>query len=275
MNLAGKLTLMIQTCEQFSDLWEPHLRLLDKNWPQRPVRTLLVTDCATSAHFPGVETLCTGAGAHIPARLTAALPQVQTEYILLTLDDYYPIYPLSTEKLQRLVEIMDTENLDYIRLFSDPPSHHPMKNYRNLYEIDLSENYAVNLYPGIWRKSFLQKTLSFSGDIWAYEVSLTYTARQENARCALSKGKEFPILDVVRKGKLLHRASRYLRRKTAYCGSREVISWREELRIFCFSTGKKILPRNVADWVKDRLRSRGFRFYSDQYEALHDGTAAL
>lgn len=265
-----RLTLMIQSCEAFSDLWEPHLRLLEESWPNRPVRTVLVTDTPTDRTFPGVEVISTGAGKHLPARLAAVLPQLNTDYILLTLDDYFPIYPISTQKLSRLVEIMDAERLDYIRLFSDPNSFQKTR-YKGLYAIDLTENYALNLYPGLWRRDFLLKTLDKDRDIWTYEVSLTHTARRINARCLMSKGREFPILDVVRKGKLLHRANGYLKRRKLYHGSRQVISWREELRIFVFTTGKQILPRPVQAWVKAQLRRQGFRFYSDQIpEGYHD-----
>lgn len=275
MELSRKLTLMIQTCDAFSDLWEPHFQLLTENWPDRPVRTLLVTDSPTEAVFPSVEVLSTGAGMHMPARLAAVLPQVETEYILLTLDDYFPIHPISTQKLDRLVEIMDAEKLDYIRLFSTPNSFRKAA-HKGLYEIDLREDYAVNLYPGLWRKAFLVQTLMPETDIWTYEVSLTYTARQLHARCALSKGREFPILDGVRKGKLLRRASAYLKRRDLYKGRREVIEWQEALRILVFSIGKRLLPRPAAQWVKALLRHQGVRFYSDRIpEVFHDQPANM
>ena len=263
MELSRKLTLMIQTCGAFSDLWEPHFHLLAESWPDRPIRTLLVTDSPTQAAFSGVEVVSAGDGMHMPARLAAVLPEIQTEYILLTLDDYFPIHPISTQRLSRLVEIMERDKLDYIRLFSAPNSCQKTE-HTGLYQIDLSENYAVNLYPGIWRRDFLARTLIAETDIWTYEVSLTHTARRLRARCALSKGGEFPMLDVVRKGKLLHRANAYLKRRKLYCGHREVIGWGEELRVFVFSTGKRILPRPAAQWVKERLRRSGVQFYSDR-----------
>lgn len=266
--MKNNLTLMIQTCGAFSDLWDGHIRLLNQNWPQRP-ETLLVTDAPTDAAFPGVKVFSAGEGLHMPARLAAVLPHIQSDYILLTLDDYFPICPICPEKISRLVEIMDQEKLDYLRLFPDPPSHKKLPGYPGLAEIDLREDYAVNLYPGIWRTAFLKKTLHDT-DIWTYEVSLTHTARRENARCAMSKGREFPILDVVRKGKLLHKAARYLRRYDLYHGSREVISHREELRLFIFHTGKRLLPRPATRWVKGQLRRKGWKFYSDQIEVPHE-----
>ena len=46
--LKDKLTMVIQTCDKFSDLWEGHFKLLNKNWADRQIDTLLVTDEATA-----------------------------------------------------------------------------------------------------------------------------------------------------------------------------------------------------------------------------------
>lgn len=268
------LTLMIQTCEAYSDLWQPHLDFLGKSWPDCPFRRILVTDEPTRRCFPGVEVFAAGAGLHMPGRLAAVLPHISSKYILLTLDDYFPVYPISTAEISRLVDIMDSQGLDYLRLFPDPPSFHPYPGQRGLYRVDLSTDYAVNLYPGIWRTSFLSKTLPGSGDIWAYEVSLTHTARRINARCATTFGREFPVLDVIRKGKVLPRARRYLAKQGIPLSGRETVPRREELRIFLFNWGKKLLPKPAARWVKGRLKQRGFTFYTDQYEERYDGYSA-
>ena len=271
--MESELTLMIQTCGKFSDLWEAHMAFLESSWPDHP-EAVLVTDEPTDAVFPGVAVFAAGAGLHMPGRLAAVLPRIQSDYILLTLDDYFPIYPISTEKITRLVEIMASRQLDYIRLFPDPPAFRKYPGERGLYQIDLAVDYAVNLYPGIWRRSFLEKTLPGPQDIWAYEVSLTHTARALNARCAMSWGREFPVLDVIRKGKLLRRAARYLGQRGIAPEGREMVPLGEELRIFVFNTGKKLLPRPAARWVKARLRKRGFSFYTDQFEEINDGHSA-
>lgn len=92
---------------------------------------------------------------------------------------------------------------------------------------------------------------------------LTPIARELGAKCVLSKGGEFEILDVIRKGKLLHKADRWLRKHNIALPEREVISYKEELRIKVFSIGKKILPKRFAVAVKNKLRKKGFTFFSD------------
>jgi hypothetical protein len=261
--LSDRLTMMIHTCNKFSDLWDAHINLLNKNWANRSIDTFLVTDEATDRTFFDVSVISAGQGAELSERTRVALDFIRTEYILITLDDYFPIYPVYSDKIVALLNIMEKENLDYIRLFSDPNSYKKLPDYRNLYKIDLEQNYDVNLYQGIWRKSFLEKTIRQPLNAWQYEVSLTKIARDYGARCILSKGDEFRILDVVRKGKLLHKANWYLKRHRLYDGPREVISYREEFKILLFAAGKKILPKSIAKWVKKILIKHGHNFYSD------------
>lgn len=271
---AENVTLMIQTCEKYSDLWTPHLALLAENWPDCPFRKLLVTDRPTDRTFPGVEVFAAGAGLHAPGRLEAVLPHIDSDYILLTLDDYFPLYPLSTGKILHLAETMEAEGLDYIRLFPDPPAFRRFPGRKGLFSVDLRTDYAVNLYPGLWRKSFLEATLPGPGDIWAYEVSLTHTARRLNAKCAMTWGREFPVLDVIRKGKLLHWAEKVLKKQGIRLEGRQIVPLREEMRIFLFNWGKKLLPRPAARWVKKRLKKRGYTFFTDQYEEAYDRNSA-
>ncbi len=266
------VTLMIQSCEGYSDLWEPHLAFLAESWPDCPFRKLLVTDLPTARQFPGVEVFAAGAGCHLPARLRAVLPRVDTKYLLLTLDDYFPVYPIDTAQILRLLEIMEARGLDYLRLFPDPPSRE--KIGPGLYAVDLAVDYAVNLYPGLWRTSFLEATLGQSLDIWAYEVSLTHTARELQARCAMTWGREFPVLDVIRKGKLLHRAARFLKQRGMALAGREIVPLWEEWRIFLFNHGKRYLPPPLARRVKGLLNKLGFSFYTDAYEANYDRHSA-
>lgn len=265
--LEDKLTLVIHTCDKFSDLWDTHIELLEKNWSDRNIETLLVTDEKTEKIYKNIRILSTGSKYELSSRIKAMLPYIETEYVLVTLDDYFPIYPIKTEEIKKIIDAMDKENLDYVRLFKRPNSNKRMLGYDSLYEIDLNGKkdtyYQINMYVGIWRKSFIEKTVRDEKDAWCYEVSLTKIARQEQLKCAMSKGKEFEILDVVRKGKLLHKANRYLKKNNLYNGTREVISWREEWRINIKTIIKDCMSQDFVDFSKSIMRKFGYKFYSD------------
>ena len=44
MKLEDKLTMLISSCEAYSDLWENHMILLNENWSDRTIDTVVVTD---------------------------------------------------------------------------------------------------------------------------------------------------------------------------------------------------------------------------------------
>lgn len=261
--LRDKLTLTIHSCDKFSDLWDAHVKLLNKNWNDRNIATFIVTDKKVEKKYDGLDIFSAGDGFEMPQRINAMLDSVKTEYILLTLDDYFPIYPIYSEKIERLINIMDELSLDYLRLFPIPKAKKKIEGYEKLYEIELNEEYDVNLYQGIWRKSFLEKTVKESLDPWKYEVSLTNIAREYKAKCALSMGKEFEILDVVRKGKLLTKANKYLKKHDLYHGERPVISRKTEILLKIKGWGKWICPKSFRKYAKSILRIFGVHFYSD------------
>ena len=61
---------------------------------------------------------------------------------------------------------------------------------------------------------------------WAFEVSLSGRATEYGAKCLCSYNDDYSILDVVRKGKILHGAHRYFKKHPGiYSGNRPVQSW--------------------------------------------------
>lgn len=255
--------MLILSCDKYSDLWDGHVKMLNQYWFDREFDTYIVTDKETTKRFDRIEIYSAGLEIEFSQRLKKALEFVKTKYVFITLDDYFLVKHVDNTKMERLISVMEFENIDYIRLFPDPNSNSKFKNYKKLYSIKLNRNYTVNLYQGIWAKSFLESTVYSNLNAWQYEVSLTKIARESGAKCVLSKGLEFQILDVVRKGKILHKAARYFKKNDIYHGNREIIKYKEEIRIKIFSIGKKILPRRIAIAFKKLLKKIGFIFFSE------------
>jgi len=258
------LSIVISSCEKFSDLWDTNISLLNKYWKDRPKDTYIVTDEKTDRTIEGVKIISSGEGKEMPERLRDAMSYINTDYVLLTLDDYFLIKKVENDDFESLLLFMDDNNVDYLRLYDIPKENKKVENEKNLFWVDVSECYGVNLYAGIWRKSFLEKTFSDSKNAWNYEVSLDAVARRENAKCAMSRRHEFVILDVVRKGRVLHKANRYLKKHGYDIGDRPLQSYKTELKLFIIGHGKRMLPKSVHKYAKAVLRRFGFKFFSDQ-----------
>lgn len=263
MVLRNSMSLLISTCDKFSDLWDANHYFLNMNWANRNIDTFLVTDKETDKKYDDVKIVSTGNNDQMPTRINKALAQINTPYVLLTLDDYFLIKTIDNNVFNEIIHFMNQNNIDYCRLY---PINKEKKKYTKsnhfFYSINLKKEYAVNLYPGVWKTEFLKKTFSNNIDAWKYEVSLTKCALDNNAKCVVYKPKAFEILDVVRKGKVLHKANRYLKKNHISIGTRPIVSWKTEIRYFIFGTFSHLLPNPIKRLVKRIMRKMGFEFYS-------------
>ena len=139
--------------------------LFRSNWADRNVETFLVTDKPTDRTFENVTVVAAGEGTEITERLRAVMPLIKTEYVLFTLDDYFLTERISTQAVNEDIQIMEKHQIDYLRLFVMT-----MKSLRNRKAEELEQgiflldnhagDYIVSLYAGIWRKDFMEKTLT-------------------------------------------------------------------------------------------------------------------
>lgn len=261
--LKNRLTLLIHSCDKFSDLWDAHIYLLNKNWADRGIDTIVATDNESPKSYDGVRIISAGEGKEITERTAFVLPQIKTDYILITLDDYFLTSPISSDRIDRLVDIMEEESLDYMRLFYRPKKKKYRSQYKDVYYYDMNGDYVVNLYSGIWRKDFVEKTLGERLNAWEYEVKLSELARKANAKCMVSLGNEFPIMDVVRKGRILNKANWYLKRHNLYHGKREVMPLTAEFILFIKTWTNRILGKLLPnDFYRNLKQTVGIKSFS-------------
>lgn len=264
-----EFSIIISTCDKFFDLWDAHIQLLNENWADRNVDTFLVTDKPTKCTFENVTVVAAGEGTEITERLRVVMPLIKTEYILFTLDDYFITKNISTKAIMQDIEDMEEQGIDYMRL-----SVLSKKNLKNrkaaevadkIYLIDnWARDYVVSLYAGLWKKSFMESTLHETLNAWQYEVALTKMARDMEARCAVSCRKEFPILDVIRKGKVLTKARAYFNKNSIYNGTRETMKRKDEIMLDIRTWLRVWLPLPLFMTAKAVMRKKGYRFFSDE-----------
>ena len=104
--MESKFSIVISTCDKFSDLWDAHIQLLNENWADRNMDTFLVTDKPTNRTFKNVTVVSAGEGTEITERLRSVMPLIKTEYILFTLDDYFLTKKISTKAIIDDIDIM-------------------------------------------------------------------------------------------------------------------------------------------------------------------------
>lgn len=257
---------MIFSCDKYQDLWDPHFFLLNKYWNKKNIKTILVTDCNTSRKIDNVEIVSAGEDSQFSERVPAAVKCVNSKYVMITLDDYMLTEKVDERKIENILDIMDKENLDYVRLYRYPRKKlgSKLKGYKGIYHIDATKTYQVNLFVGIWRKEFLKKTFVEEKNAWQYEVSLASAAKKENAKCAMTNGDEFKIIDVVCKGKFFHKGYKFLKKNDLYKGNRKVLSRWYEIKLETKRFGIRIMPTFVTNIARAFMIKLGHTYYSQQ-----------
>lgn len=262
-------SLVIFTCDKFSDLWDSGIKLLNENWGDRGIKTYLVTDKPTDKSFKGVTVISAGEGAEFSDRVKLALESVDTDYLLVTLDDYFFTKPIDNALIKRYIETAEKEDFDYLRLYTFLNAKYVKDkygDYGDIYSIDTKSRYNVNLYPAIFSKKFLITTVNEEKNAWQYEVALTKKADEFGARCAITKPNAVDMLDVVRKGKILRPAYKFLKKNGLYNGSRQVMGIIPHIKINAVYLIKRMFPRRFLNFVRRVLIRMGVKFYSSDYK---------
>ena len=243
--LKDQLTCLIFSCDKFSDLWDGNIKLFNENWPNRDFETYIVTDKETDRQIPGIGIIAAGEHAEWSDRLKYALQFVKTDYVFVTLDDYFLIKPVNNERMKANLELMMEGEYDYFRFYPHPrrATKKELKDHKGVYHVDTTCNYSVNLYSCYWKKDFLEYVVQEPMNAWMFEVSLSQKAVNYGAKCLCSNNDDYVILDVVRKGKILHSANCYFKKHPdIYCGNRELQSLKFEIKLWIKTVFARYTP---------------------------------
>lgn len=265
--LNENLTLLIMSCDNFSDLWDGQINQLKKFWREHPKEVILVSDKKTSKKYEGIKIIYPDIEMEWSERLNWALQKIKTDYIFFTLDDYFLIDNVYNEVINKYVELMEKENYDYIRLkkIRKKKSGELIKNYYKLRKLNLDINYAISLYAGIWRKDFFEYCSLKHKNAWQLEVSLKNLGVKYGAKCAVCMDDNvYPILDVVRKGKLLRNAAKYFKKNGIYYGNREVNDFIYEFKLNIRTLGIRYAPSFIVNFARNFMIKRGHHYFSQE-----------
>ncbi len=262
------LTVLILSCEKYSDLWAGQVQQLNHYWPSPDVKKIIVTDKETDIKLDGFQVFSAGDTKEWSERLSIVLDIIDTEYVLITLDDYYLIKKVEDSRISEAIDLMDQHKLDYVRLFKRPTKANMDKinNHLNTFYINPAHPYSVNLYAGIWKKKFLQFTVREPLNAWQFEVRLPKLSIEYKAKCAVMNGT-YDILDVVRKGKVLRKANRYFKKHPGiYTGNRDVNTIKDEFKLTLLTLAGRYTPNVFRRGIKQTMRKHGYSFFSDDIE---------
>ena len=195
--MKNKCALLVTSCDHYDDAWDPFFSLLETMWPDCPYPVYLNTE---SKNYSREKTKITclhpsslidkkGNPISWSNRLKQAVNNIDAEYILFFLEDFFLQSPVRAEVVKDVLNWMDEDKqIGLVGFFHDPHTETVERN--EFSPIDPNYDYAISSMAGIWRVEFLLSILRDENP-WDFEFFGTGRWRRTNIKVYTHR-EEFP-----------------------------------------------------------------------------------
>ncbi len=190
-NFKNKITILVNSCDSYQDLWGPFFTLLKKYWNPIDVPIIFNTE-SLDFEFDGLNIICVHPEKQnypYGKRMINALSYVKTEYVVLLLDDFFLREKVDEDKIKEIINWMDSDrdivyfNCDITPVYSDWEKD----KYIGYRRIPWGNEYTLNMQAAIWRTKKLKQYWLPDVSPWDWEeYSNLYGAvnRKDKFYCA-------------------------------------------------------------------------------------------
>lgn len=177
--MSGRMTVVIKTCDLYSDLWVPMSDFLRLFWPDCPYEIVLVTETQELPPNTVFNRVIHTNDTRWSVSMLHMLDSLETPYFMLLLEDLWPSRTVITADIERCLDLMESENIGCVQLQPHNFRSDPLAADGNYSSIPYNVPYRVSASPGIWNASFLRSILLPEESPWEFERVGSY--RQTSA----------------------------------------------------------------------------------------------
>jgi len=240
-------SVLVSSCDAYSDLWTPFFNLFWRNWPDCPYSVYLGTNWAHHDD-PRVRTLNAGDDESWSKNLRFFLNQISSEYVLLLLEDFFLTRHVSTEAVSKHVSALRALNGTSLRLFPNPPPDNRVNGYESIGSIHPLAPFRVSAQAGIWKREGLLALLRDDENAWDFERNATARSRTSASGFYCTLQPILPYVHVIEQGRWFWYAARRFQQANIGCNfeARPVIpAW----------IAAKKTARSMMQGVANRMRN--------------------
>ena len=193
----NKCSILVTSCDAYDDAWEPFFTLLKIMWPECKLPIYLNTESKSfdfddwniTALHPQALFDKKGQPISWSRRLTDAVRQIESDYILFFLEDFFLMSPVREDIVFRCVEYMENHpDVGIVDFYREP--HDDAVVMDEFSYTSRTFDYAVNAMAAIWRKSFLLEIIRDENP-WDFEFFATRRWWKTDWKI-ITHRKEFP-----------------------------------------------------------------------------------
>lgn len=188
--LLHKVTIMTSSYDGYSELWEPHYKLLFKNWPalQKELDFMPIMLVTNNLSYPDsrVTSLKIGDDTTWSQNLLKALDSVETKYVFLLFDDYIINSPVNQNRFVELLALLERDNGTYVEstidngqfIYGHEKYKIPVPGINGVIYRTKKSACRNSLQASIWNTEKLRKLINPKESAWDFEVK--GSARTDN-----------------------------------------------------------------------------------------------
>jgi len=178
-------TILVNSCDAFSDCWDPFFQLYATYWADHTTPIVLNTE-TKSYSYPNLPIRTSCVGNSIQARqltwseaLIACLDLIETDLVLYLQEDYFLNGHADLPFINQCAELMVEQGISTVQLtvFGSQGPFHPTA-YPELWEIDQHAPYRIAMQAALWQKDHLRAYLRPHENGWQCELFGSVRARR-------------------------------------------------------------------------------------------------
>jgi hypothetical protein len=166
---ANNCAIVINSCDKYSDAWDPFFTLFFRYWPDCPLRLILISngleykDARVATHKIINDLGWSG-------NLIETLKSIPEEYIIYMQEDYFLKEKVDNEKVLSALKLMTETNAAYLRFYPCPGPDLPFGNNQEVGTISRAASYRNSTQASIWDKQVLFSLLNSKETGWDFET---------------------------------------------------------------------------------------------------------
>lgn len=174
-------SVLISSCDNFFDCWDPYLHGLRKHWPDCPYDVHIVTNYL-DVKDDSARAIKVGEDKGWSNNTLLALKHVKTPYILYTHEDFWIKTRVDTRVIEDYIGLMEAGKADYIGLYPGSEPYLPFALDERLGLISDCAPYRTSLQVALWRKEVLEDLIVEGENPWQFEILGTERSRRYGNR---------------------------------------------------------------------------------------------
>ena len=227
--IENRCSLLVSSCDKYSDLWVPFFQCLDLYWSQRQLNTFILCESKRS-DIDGIKFINSGKkAANWSSNLKYALEKIETKYVCLMLEDFFLRSLVDHSKFMYCLNFADINNADMIRLLKKPTLYSKQKiSDKLISKLNIHAPYRVSCQASLWNRETLISLLEPGETAWEFEINGSKRSKNRNLQFYATKKSVLTYFHhVVERGIWFPWDAWYFSKKQISCdfSSRKIMTW--------------------------------------------------